>query len=86
MMRLLVRFLLVAAFVYVAYVFAFEGTGVTYFDYSLLFFTVALALYLDGKDLNKRLGRRTSFLGMLQFCGQVFKSGFLALFQKKRKK
>jgi hypothetical protein len=86
MMRFLIRFLLVIVFFYIAYVFAFRGQGATYFDYFLLFATVTLALYFDGKDLDKRLGTKTSFLGAFQFCGQIFKAGFLALFQRIRKK
>jgi hypothetical protein len=85
-MRYLIRLLLVIVFVYIGYVFAFRGQGATSFDYFLLFASVILALYLDGKDLDKRTGSKTSFLGVFRFCGQVFKAGFLALFRKRRKK
>lgn len=81
MIRLLVRFLLIAVSVYVAYVFGYKGEGASFFDFFLLISTVILVLYLDGKDLDKRLGRKTSFGGMLQFCSQVFKSGLKALFK-----
>ena len=86
MIRLLVRFCIVIVFIYVAYVFGYKGEAASYFHYFLLISTVVLALYFDGKDLDKRLGRKTSFLGMLQFCGHILKSGCLALFQNKRKK
>lgn len=83
MMRFLVRFTLVLAFIYISYVFGFRGKEPNPLDYFILVFCVLIALRLDRKDFEKKTGLKTSIKEEVDSFINIYKEMYYVIILKR---